>query len=168
MSPDAANAGLLILRLAIGIVFVAHGVKHFVNREKTERWVASMGFGAPTLQWSFMTFAEIGVGVSLAAGFLTAAGGAGVLALLVVAFWTVHRAAGFWITARPDEGYEYVLVLVAVGVALAVMGPGEWSIDHALGIADDLDEWVGAAAIGGGLLAAVGQLVLFYRPSRQT
>ncbi|HSG78280.1 MAG TPA: DoxX family protein, partial [Acidimicrobiia bacterium] len=135
--------------------------------EKTERWVASMGFGAPSLQWGFMSFAEIGVGVSLAAGLLTAAGGAGVVALLVVAFWSVHRAAGFWITARPDEGYEYVLVLVAVAVALAVIGPGEWSIDHALGIADDLDGWVGAAAAGAGLLAAVGQLALFHRPARR-
>jgi putative oxidoreductase len=166
MSTDALDAGLLMIRLAVGAVFVAHGVKHFVNREKTKRWVASMGFGAPTLQWSFMTFAEIGVGVSLAAGLLTAVGGAGVLALLFVAYWTVHRAAGFWITARPDEGFEYVLVLVATGAALAVIGPGTWSVDHALGIADDLDGWVGAAAVGAGLLAAIGQLAIFYRPSR--
>ncbi|MDX1690243.1 MAG: DoxX family protein [Acidimicrobiia bacterium] len=165
MSTDALDAGLLILRIAIGIVFVAHGVKHFVNREKTERWVASMGFRSPTVQWFFMTFVEIGVGLALAAGFLTSVGGAGTVALLFVAFWTVHRDAGFWITARPDEGYEYVLVLVAIGAALAVVGPGEWSVDHALGIADALDGWVGAAIFGAGFVASVGQLVLFYRPS---
>jgi hypothetical protein len=27
-----------------------------------------------------------------------------VVSLMTVAFWTVHRRAGFWITARPDEG----------------------------------------------------------------
>ena len=164
MSTDAIDAGLLILRMTIGIVFVAHGAKHVVNRDKTISWVSSIGFKAPRLQWFFMAFAEIGVGLSLGLGLLTTFGGAGVLSLLFVAFWTVHRRAGFWITARPDEGYEYVLLLVAVGAALAIIGPGGWSIDDAVGIADDLDGGFGAVAVLGGLVAAIGQLAIFWRP----
>ena len=165
MSPDALNAGLLTLRVVLGVVFVAHGVKHFINREKTMNWTASIGFKSPGLQWAFMTFAEIAIGVGLAAGLLTSFAAAGLVSMMVVAFWTVHRAAGFFVSARPDEGYEYVLVLVAAAVAVAVIGPGEWSLDESLDIAASLDGGVGARIAAGGLGAAVLQLATFYRPS---
>lgn len=168
MSIDTLNAGLLALRLVLGLVFVAHGVKHFINREKTIAWTASIGFGNPGLQWAFMTFAEIGIGVGLAAGLLTSVAAAGLVSMMFVAFWTVHRFAGFFVSARPDEGYEYVLVLVVAAVALAVVGPGEWSLDHSLEIADDLDGWVGAGLAAGGFGAAILQLAAFYRPSRSS
>jgi len=160
---DSANAGLLLLRLALGVVFLAHGFKHYRNRTGTMRWIEGMGFSNPTLQWLFMSFAEIGVGLSLASGLLTSVGAAGLIALLTVAFWTVHRHAGFWILARPDEGWEYVFVLSASVVSLALLGPGEWSIDHAIGIADNLDAWVGLALAAAGVIAAAAQLAVFYR-----
>ncbi len=167
MSADALNAGSLALRLVLGVVFIAHGVKHFINREKTINWTASIGFKSPGIQWAFMTFAEIGIGVGLALGLLTSFAAAGLVSMMVVAYWTVHRAAGFWVSARPDEGYEYVLVLIVVAVALAIIGPGEWSVDDALDIATSLDEGVGAAIAAGGLGAAILQLATFYRPSAQ-
>ena len=165
MTPDALNAGLLTLRLVLGIVFVAHGVKHFINREKTMNWTASIGFKSPGLQWAFMTFAEIAIGVGLAAGLLTSFAAAGLVSMMFVAFWTVHRAAGFFVSARPDEGYEYVLVLIAAAVAVAVIGPGEWSLDESLDIAASLDGGVGALIAAGGLVAAILHLATFHRPS---
>ena len=162
--PETADAALLVLRIALGVVLLAHGVKHVRNREKTMKWTASIGFSAPAVQWFFMSFAEIAVGLSLLLGALTAFGAAGLIALMAVAFWTVHRRAGFWITARPDEGWEYVFVLSAGALALAMLGPGEWAVDHALGIADALDGWVGALIAAGGLGAAVVQLAVFFRP----
>ena len=164
--PDSANAALFVVRAAVGVVFLAHGVKHFRNREKTMRWTAGIGFSSPSIQWFFMSFAEIGVGFSLLLGLLTAVGAAGVVSLMTVAFWTVHRRAGFWITARPDEGWEYAFVLGAAAGALALLGAGEWSLDHVLKIADDLDGRIGAIIAAGGLAAAVGQLMLFFRPGR--
>lgn len=163
---DTANAALLIVRVALGVVFLAHGVKHMRNREKTMKWTASIGFSSPAIQWFFMSFAEIGVGVSLLTGLLTGVGVAGLIALMTVAFWTVHRHAGFWVTARPDEGWEYVFVLALAAVALGMLGPGEWSIDQALGIADNLDGGIGAILAAGGVVAAAGQLAMFYRRDR--
>lgn len=163
--PEATNAALLLLRSALGVVLLAHGVKHLRNREKTMRWTASMGFSSPGLQWFFMSSAEIAVGLSLIFGLLTSVGAAGLVALMTVAFWTVHRHAGFWVTARPDEGWEYVFVLAAGAVAVALLGAGGWSIDDALGIADDLDGTLGALIAAGGVVAALGQLGLFFRPA---
>jgi hypothetical protein len=50
-----------------------------------------------------------------------------------------------------------------IAVALAVAGPGRFSVDEALGNAANLDEWVGLAIVGGGLLVAAGQLATFWR-----
>lgn len=160
---DTANVALLIVRLALGVVFLAHGFKHLRNREKTMKWTAGIGFSSPAIQWFFMSFAEIGVGIALVFGLLTGVGAAGLIALMTVAFWTVHRHAGFWVTARPDEGWEYVFVLAAAGLGVALLGPGEWSIDHALGIADNLDGGVGALLAVGGVIAAATQLAVFFR-----
>jgi putative oxidoreductase len=144
-------------------VFLAHGLKHYRKRSGTMKWVEGMGFSNPSLQWFFMSFAEIGVGLSLVFGLLTSVGVAGLVSLMTVAFWTVHRHAGFWVTARPDEGWEYVFVLSAAAVALALFGPGKWSVDHALGTAEALDAWVGLALAGVGVVAAAVQLTVFYR-----
>jgi len=163
---DSINAALLILRIAVGVIFLSHGLKHLRNRQKTMNWTESIGFSSPAIQWFFMSFAEIGVGISLVLGLFTSIGAAGLIALMAVAFWTVHRQAGFWITARPDEGWEYVLVLASAAAALAMLGPGEWAIDHALGISDDLDGGVGAILAAGGAAAAVGQLAVFFKSSR--
>lgn len=164
--PDTFNAALLILRLALGAVFVIHGVKHLRNRSRTINWTAGMGFSQPGLQWFFMSFAEVGTGVSLGFGLLTSFGSAGLIALMAVAYWTVHRHAGFSITARPDEGWEYAFVLAAVAFAVAVLGPGDWSIDHATGIAENLDGGVGAVIAASGIGAAALQLAVFFRSDR--
>ena len=88
---------------------------------------------------------------------------AGVVATMLAAFWTVHRFAGFFVFHRPDEGYEYVVTLAVVALAAAMAGPGGLSVDAELGIADQLDGWVGAAIIGLGFLAGAGQLAIFWR-----
>lgn len=102
-------------------------VKHARGRTKTATWFGSIGFRAPDLQWFASTATEIGVGVLLIVGLGTTFAAAGLIAVMTVAFWTVHRAAGFWVTSRPDEGSEYVLVLATVGLAIALGGPGEIS-----------------------------------------
>ena len=159
------DVAFLVIRIAVGLVLIAHGVKHARGREKTTAWFGSIGFRQPGLQWFFSSAAEIGVGVLLVAGALTSFAAAGLIAIMVVAFISVHRYAGFWITARPDEGWEYVFVIAATGFALAIGGPGEYSIDQAIAIADDLDGWIGFAIAAFGVLAGLGQAALFYRPS---
>jgi putative oxidoreductase len=161
---DSIDWALMTLRGVAGVVMLAHGMKHARGRTKTADWFGSIGFRMPDLQRFASTTTEIGVGVLLIAGFGTTLASAGLVAVMVVALWTVHRAAGFWVTARPEEGWEYVLVLGSVGLAIAIAGPGAFSVDAALGIEGVLDGWVGAVVVGGGVVAAAGQIALFFRP----
>ena len=63
------------------------------------------------------------------------------------------------------SGWEYNFILAVAAVGFAMLGPGEWSLDDAFGIADDMDQWTGLVIAGaGGVAAGIGQLALFYRP----
>lgn len=157
------DIALLILRVWIGLVMVAHGINHGRSLEGTANWFAKVGFKAPRLNAFLSSATEITVGVALVAGLLTSVGAAGVAATLFVAFWSIHRFAGFFVFHRPDEGYEYVATLVFAALAIAIAGPGEASVDAALGLDETLSGWVGAAIWGAGILAAIGQLVVFWR-----
>ena len=165
---ESFDWAVALLRLVAGVVILSHGVKHARGRTKTANWFGSIGFRQPELQWFASTATEIGVGVLLIVGLGTSLAAAGLVAVMVVAFWTVHRSVGFWVTARPDEGWEYVLVLGTVGAAIAIGGPGEFSIDAALGIEDLLNGWVGAALVAGGIGAAAVQIATFFRPNEAT
>ena len=158
------DVALLIIRVVVGLVLLAHGIKHVRGRAKTTAWFDSIGFRQPAMQWFASSASEIGVGLLLVIGALTSLAAAGLIAIMVVAFISVHRYAGFWITARPDEGWEYVFVIAAAGFAVAVGGPGSISVDSAIGIADNLDGWVGFGIAVLGVLAGIGQAAVFYRP----
>lgn len=165
---ESFDWAVALLRLVAGGVILAHGIKHARGRTKTANWFGSIGFRQPDLQWFASTATEIGVGVLLIAGLGTSFAAAGLMAVMAVAYWTVHRPVGFWVTARPDEGWEYVLVLGTAAAAIAIGGPGEFSVDSVLGIEDVLNGWIGAALVGGGLVAAAAQIATFFRPSEAT
>jgi len=162
------DIAMLVLRVGVGAVILAHGVKHARGRVKTSNWFGSIGFRQAPLQWFFSTATEIGVGVLLIAGLLTALAAAGLVGVMTVAFWSVHRKVGFWVTARPDEGWEYVFVLTLTAFTLGVAGPGELSLDGALSIAGRLDGWVGFALVAAGVVLAAAQMAVFYRPGAIT
>ena len=160
---ETMDIALLSLRAWAGIVMIAHGINHGRNLQGTASWFESKGFRAPNLNAFLSSAAEITFGLALIAGLLTSIAAAGVVATMLAAFWTVHRFAGFFVFRRPDEGYEYVVTLAVVALAAAMAGPGALSVDAELGIADQLDGWVGAGIIGLGLLAGAGQLAVFWR-----
>lgn len=173
---DSVTVALFLLRLILGVVFLAHGVKHALGREKTTRWFASLGFKAPGIQWLSITVFEIAAGALVIAGLLTGFASLAIIAMMVVAYIVNHRAAGFWITAFMKEGvevegYEYVLTLGVAAATLAIGGPGEFSLDwlielDGVPLANLLDGWWGAALAIGGVGAAIGQLITFWRPGK--
>ncbi len=154
---------LTVLRVWAGIVILAHGVNHGRTLEGTAIWFAKKGFRSAPLNARISAANEIALGLGLIAGLLTTVAAAGLAATMFVAFWSIHRFVGFFNFHRPDEGYEYVTTLAVVALVIAILGPGSVSVDSALGIADDLDGWVGAAIVGAGLVVAFLQLAIFWR-----
>lgn len=159
-----------LLRLALSIVMLAHGWNHLFGAggvAGTARWFGSMGLHPPRVHALASGLTELGAGGALLLGLLTSLQCGAVVGIMAVAFMTAHRKNGFFIF-RPGEGYEYVAFIAVTATALAVLGPGEWSLDDALGIADDLDGWTGLALSAGlGIVASAGLLAACWRPNRK-
>lgn len=158
---EAIDVALVVLRLWAGVVMIAHGINHGRNLEGTARWFEKVGFRSPRLNARLSFLNEIAIGIGLIAGLLAPIAAAGLAATMIVAFWSIHRFAGFFVFHRPDEGYEYVTTLAVIALVIAIVGAGTISLDDALGI--DLAGWVGAAIYGLGVLAAALQLAVFWR-----
>lgn len=160
---EQLDIALLIMRVWAAVVIIAHGINHARTLDGTARWFASKGFLQARLNARMSAYMELAIGAGLALGLLTSVASAALAATMFVAFWTIHRFAGFFNFHRPDEGYEYVTTLAVVALVLVIVGPGTISLDDSLGLADNLDGWVGVGIYAGGLLTAAGQLAVFWR-----
>jgi putative oxidoreductase len=158
---DTLDVALLILRVWIGVVMVAHGLNHLRSQDGTARWFGKVGFRSPRLNARLSAYGELAIGAGLVVGLLTPVAAAGLGATMLVAFWAIHRHVGFFVFHRPDEGYEYVVTLAAVAFVLAILGPGRISIDQTLGLV--WTGWAGASTYVAGLAAGAAQLIVFYR-----
>lgn len=165
---DWLDVGLLVLRVWAGVVMLAHGVNHARNREGTTRWFGSVGFRSPRLNARLSAINEIAIGIALVLGLLSGIASAGLVATMVVAFWAIHRFAGFFVFHRPDEGYEYVLTLAVIALVIAIVGPGAFSLDAALGWDDVFDGPAGVGIFGAGIAVAAAQLAIFWRKPKET
>lgn len=153
MDGQAADVALLLLRVATGAVFLAHGLNHIFGGGRiagTARWFQSLGMRPGIVHAWLASVTEVVAGALLVVGLLTPLAGAAVVGVMLVAWITNHRKNGFFIF-RPGEGWEYVMTLTVVGLVLAMLGPGEVSLDEALGF-EDLAGWTGfwIAVVGGG------------------
>jgi putative oxidoreductase len=152
---------LLILRLWLGVVMLAHGINHARSLDGTERWFASKGFENAKLNARLSASGELAIGLGLVTGFLTPFAIAGLIATMTVAFGSIHRFAGFFVFHRPDEGYEYVVTVSVAALALATIGPGAASLDTAFGTT--IDGWAGLIVGLAGFVAGAAQLAAFWR-----
>lgn len=162
---DEHNAAVLLLRVAFGLTMAAHGYAKVFKGGKlagTAGWFDSIGMKPGAVHARLAAGTEILAGLGLAMGLLTTFSAMGFVGVMLVAGYTVHRSSGFFIVSG---GWEYTFILAAAAVGIAMLGPGEWSLDNALGIDRDLDGWLGLIlAAGGGVAAGVAQLAIFYRP----
>ncbi|MCW2668557.1 MAG: putative rane protein [Frankiales bacterium] len=165
---DPLDVALLVLRLAVGGVMLAHGWNHVFGGGRiagTGRWFESLGMRPGWFHAWTASLTELGAGALLVVGLLTPLAGAAVVGVMLVAWITNHRKNGFFVF-RPGEGYEYVMTLTAAGLFFCGAGGGRLSLDHVLDI-DDFG-WptaLGCAAVGIGGAALL--LATSWRPSRQ-
>jgi putative oxidoreductase len=131
----AIDIGLLILRLVVGLSFMAHGAQKLFGwfggygPKGTGGWMESVGIKPGVAIAVLSGLMELVGGLLLAAGFLTVLGAALITLTMLGAIVKVHGRNGYWSTAN---GYEYNLLLIAVAVALALTGAGAYSLDAAI------------------------------------
>ncbi|MFW6201165.1 MAG: DoxX family protein [Gemmatimonadota bacterium] len=129
--PEAASEwsarGIAILRITIGVVFVAHGI------QKAVLW--GVVGGVPFFREAGIPFATVAAplvmvveslaGLALLVGYRARLAAALLAVVALTALVTVHLPYGFFM----PSGIEFVLVLAAANVALALAGPGAWAVD---------------------------------------
>lgn len=155
------DIGLLLIRLVIGGTIAAHGAQKLFGWfggygiAGTGGWLESLGFRPGRVQAVVSGLSEFGGGVLLALGLLTPLGAAAIAGVMLVAIGSVHISNGFF---NGGGGYEFNLVLALGALAIAFTGPGEISVDKALGWSFDGPEYgipamLAALLIGGVVLA---------------
>ena len=92
---DNIDIALLILRVWVGIVIIAHGVNHGRSLQGTAAWFEKVGFRAPRLNAFLSAATEIAVGFALIAGVVTPVAAAGLAATMFVAFWSIPPVCRF-------------------------------------------------------------------------
>ncbi len=166
MALDQVNLGLLILRVAVGVTMIAHGYNHIYRGGKikgTAGWFASLGMKPGIFHAWLASITELVAGAALALGFLTPVAAGALIGTLLVAYVTNHRKAGFFVFRRPTEGWEYIMNLIAALVALACVGPGQWSLDNAIDYTPH-GWWGLIIALVVGVGGAMATLFTFWRP----
>src|SRR5215470_418630 len=127
-----ANAGLLILRLVLGLIVVSHGAQKLFGwfdgpgLDRFADGLERMGV-RPGWPWALVAgVVEFGGGLLVVAGLLTPIAALFVAGDLLVAILTVHISKGFW---NKDGGLEFPLAVMGGMVALSLVGPGRLAVD---------------------------------------
>ena len=167
ISPSSTNAALLLGRIVLGMVFIAHGVNHIFGGGKiagTARWFEGLGMRPGIVHAWTASLTEIGAGALVILGLLTPLGCAGMVGVMLVAWITNHLHNGFFIF-RKGEGWEYVMVLTVFATVVGTLGSGSWSIDGHVHVLTELWGWPGfAISLGGGAIGAALLLASSWRP----
>ena len=118
---------LLIMRLALGIIMVAHGApKVFGGLHHYAQYVSGLGLPGWTAYLS--AFAEFLCGLLVLVGFFTRIAAFAICVDLSVAIWKVHLHNG----VTGNNGLELPLAVVTLAFALIFFGAGPIAMDHIL------------------------------------
>jgi len=128
----------LVVRLALGIIFFAHGA------QKTFGWFGGRGLsatitgfrqmGVPSVLTVLAAFTECFGGLAMIPGFLVRPAALGLVIVMLVAIVKVHAANGFFLnfamTPGKGHGFEFNFALLATALSILIGGAGAVSIDR--------------------------------------
>ncbi|HVL66294.1 MAG TPA: DoxX family protein [Vicinamibacterales bacterium] len=131
--------GVLIVRLALGVVMFAHGAQKVLGwfggygfSGTYEAFTGQMGIPAPLTLLAFA--AEFLGGLGLIVGLLGRVAAFGILSVMTVAA-TMHLQHGFfidWNGTQGGQGFEFHILAAAMAIAVMIKGSGSLSVDRAL------------------------------------
>jgi putative oxidoreductase len=124
---------LLILRVVVGVIFMAHGSQKMFGMFGGPglKAVVEM-FGGGPLGY-LVSIGEFFGGVGLVFGFLSRFSAASLIVIMIGAIVMVHAKNGFFLGKGPDSllkeaGFEYCFALIGLLLPILLCGPGRFSI----------------------------------------
>ena len=125
--PVVRDAALLLFRVMLGIIFVAHGwEKLFISgTTATTGQFSAWGVPQPALSVWIAAVAELLGGAFLVVGLLTTFVAGALALLMLAAVYFVHLDAGFFVSTN---GLEFPLLIIISLMMIVVFGPGRASI----------------------------------------
>jgi putative oxidoreductase len=129
--PYLADVGLLVGRVALGVIFIAHGWQKLteIGHGAVTKGFEGMGIPLPGLAAHYATWVELVGGIALVLGALVPVAALLLVIDMIGAFWFAHMDKGLFVS---EGGYEFVLSLGATAFLLACVGGGRFGVDGAL------------------------------------
>lgn len=126
------DVSLLIARIGLGVIFIAHGWQKFSTWGIDGTQAAFAGMDVPLADVSAIAAATIELvgGIALLIGFATRIAGVLLFLNMLGAFFIVHVGNGIFVG---DGGYELVLALGVGSLLIAGVGAGRFSVDALVG-----------------------------------
>lgn len=130
-----AGYGLTILRIAVGVIFAAHGSQKLFGMfggyglAGTAQYMDSIGLHPGYLMATLAGGTEFFAGLALIIGLLVRPAALGLTFLSLVAIFTVHISNGLFMA---NNGYEFALALLGGSLAVMIEGAGKLSVDRAI------------------------------------
>lgn len=125
------NLSMLLMRLLIGSVFVAHGSQKLfgmfngIGLEGTARIVEGLGFSYSYLTAGIWGGIEFIGGIFLILGILVRFSAAAIAMTMLVRMWKINLMYGFFIH---NGGVEYNILVISSCLPLILIGGGAWSV----------------------------------------
>ena len=123
---SAVDLALLVARIIVGIIFVAHGSQKLFGAFGGPGLAGVVGMMGPL--GYLVTIAEFFGGLGLIVGFLSRFSAAALILIMLGAIAMVHGKNGFF----APTGFEFNLSLIGLLATILIAGPGRFALSHLL------------------------------------
>lgn len=120
---------LLLLRLAVSAVLVAHAVKHLQDLDGFKAFVGELGVPAADTAAILTPIAELAIAFGLVFGLAVRVAGLGLTALFVLIIIAMYRDDPLFPEELPGFTGELEVLLAVCGLVFLLLGGGAWGLD---------------------------------------
>ena len=131
---SAVDFALLVVRIFVGIVFVAHGSQKMFGAFGGHGLAGTVQFMGPI--GYLVAVGEFFGGLGVLLGFLSRFSAAAQTVIMLGAIFTVHLRNGF-IGTVGKPGFEFPFALIGLLACILIAGPGRYTIGRMLPLPKD-------------------------------
>lgn len=126
--PRTAPYAALLLRVSLGLLFLAHGL---YMKILTFGFAGVMGYfgslGYPPVFGAIVALAETAAGIALILGFWTR--WVSLLTLPILIGATLQHTGNGWVFSNAGGGWEFPVLWIALMLVQAGLGAGAWALE---------------------------------------